>query len=58
MTKVFTATIIIFTYLQLAIIEPSYCLLRSSHFQPQIEEESGRIQIKVEITFVLIDPFQ
>ena len=26
--------------------------------QQQIEEESGRIQIKVEITFVLIEPFQ
>ena len=34
------------------------CLLRSGHFQQQIEEESGRIQIKVEITFVLIEPFQ
>ena len=34
------------------------CLLPSGHFQQQIEEESGRIQIKVDITFVLIDPFQ
>ena len=34
------------------------CLLRIGHFQQQIEEESGRIQIKVEITFVLIEPFQ
>ena len=33
-------------------------LLRSGHFQQQIEEELGRIQIKVEITFVLIEPFQ
>ena len=34
------------------------CPVRSGHFQQQIEEESGRIQIKVRITFVLIDQFQ
>ena len=32
--------------------------VRVTNFQQQIEEESGRIQIKVEITFVLIELFQ